>query len=130
MATPIAAIPMKLDGNSARLVYSSSVRLKGWSLPTSRARATAGHESTASNSRFKLGKDPSGSSASFLTREARSSQPQAEMGSLATTTSRSLGALSCGVIELPSTVLGALREAASLAAIPFGLDHRGVQPCH
>ena len=27
-----------------------------------------------------------------------------------------LGALSCGVIAL-------------LAAIPFGLDHRGVQPC-
>jgi len=77
-------------------VSSSFTRLKGWSLPTSRARATAGHESTASNSRFKLGKDPSGSSASFLTREARSSQPQAEMGSLATTTSRSLGALSCG----------------------------------
>jgi hypothetical protein len=41
-----------------------------------------GPRSMASNSRFKLGKDPSGPSAPFLTREARSNWPQAEMSAM------------------------------------------------
>src|SRR3546814_12622895 len=39
----------KFDGKSARLVSSSFTCLKGWSLPMSRARATAGRASTVSN---------------------------------------------------------------------------------
>src|SRR3546814_7998716 len=66
----------KFDGKSARLVSSSFTCFKGWSLPMSRARAAAGRASTVSNRRLRFGNGASGSSASFLTREARSSQHQ------------------------------------------------------
>ena len=64
----------------------------------------------------------------MLVAEQGSFRRVAAPGSLATTTSRTLGA-SCGVIERHSTVFSASCKAASLAAISFGLDHRGVQPC-
>ena len=71
-----------MEGNRARLVCSSLTFLKGWSLPTARARATAGRASTVSNNRFKFGNGPSGSASSLRTREARSSQHQAEISAI------------------------------------------------
>ena len=64
----------KFDGKSARLVSSSLTCLKSWSLPTARARATAGRASTVANSRLRLGNAPSGS-ASPLQHARRTVEP-------------------------------------------------------